>query len=50
MTFQGELGIELNVDRASGTVRIKRAEADSPAKPRQKYESVYLRAGPSGSA
>ena len=36
-----ELGIELNVDRASGTVRIKRAEADSPAKP---HEGAALRA------
>ena len=41
VTFQGELGIELNVDRASGTVRIKRAEADSPAKP---HEGAALRA------
>ena len=40
VTFQGELGIELNVDRASGTVRIKRAEADSPAKP---HEGAALR-------
>ena len=40
VTFQGELGIELNVDRASGTVRIKRAEADSPAKP---HEGATLR-------
>ena len=40
MTFQGELGIELNVDRASGAVRIKRAEADSPAKP---HEGAALR-------
>ena len=41
MTFQGELGVELNVDRASGAVRIKRAEADSPAKP---HEGAALRA------
>ena len=41
VTFQGELGIELNVDRASGAVRIKRAEADSPAKP---HEGAALRA------
>ena len=40
VTFQGELGIELNVDRASGAVRIKRAEADSPAKP---HEGAALR-------
>ena len=40
VTFQGELGIELNVDRASGAVRIKRAEADSPAKP---HEGATLR-------
>ena len=40
VTFQGELGIELHVDRASGTVRIKRAEADSPAKP---HEGAALR-------
>ena len=40
VTFQGELGVELNVDRASGTVRIKRAEADSPAKP---HEGAALR-------
>ena len=41
VTFQGELGVELNVDRASGAVRIKRAEADSPAKP---HEGAALRA------
>ena len=41
VTFQGELGVELNLDRASGTVRIKRAEADSPAKP---HEGAALRA------
>ena len=40
VTFQGELGVELNLDRASGTVRIKRAEADSPAKP---HEGATLR-------
>ena len=40
VTFQGELGIELHVDRASGAVRIKRAEADSPAKP---HEGAALR-------
>ena len=40
VAFHGELGIELNVDRASGTVRIKRAEADSPAKP---HEGATLR-------
>ena len=26
VTFRGELGVELNVDRASGAVRIKRAD------------------------
>ena len=41
VTFPGELGVELNVDRASGAVRIKRAEADSPAKP---HEGAALRA------
>ena len=41
VAFHGELGIELNVDRASGAVRIKRAEADSPAKP---HEGAALRA------
>ena len=41
VTFRGELGVELNVDRASGAVRIKRAEADSPAKP---HEGAALRA------
>ena len=41
VTFRGELGVELNVDRASGTVRIKRAEADSPAK---QHEGAALRA------
>ena len=40
VTFQGELGVELSVDRASGAVRIKRAEADSPAKP---HEGATLR-------
>ena len=40
VTFQGELGVELTVDRASGAVRIKRAEADSPAKP---HEGATLR-------
>ena len=40
VTFQGELGVELNVDRASGAVRMKRAEADSPAKP---HEGATLR-------
>ena len=40
VTFDGELGVELNVDRASGAVRIKRAEADSPAKP---HEGAALR-------
>ena len=40
VTFQGELGVELHVDRASGAVRIKRAEADSPAKP---HEGATLR-------
>lgn len=39
--FRGELGIELTVDRASGAVRIKRAEDDSPAKP---HEGAALRA------
>ena len=41
VAFHGELGVELNVDRASGAVRIKRAEADSPAKP---HEGAALRA------
>ena len=41
VAFHGELGIELNVDRASGAVRIKRAEADSPAKP---HDGAALRA------